>query len=92
MVSDRDVRSKKRNTRNKGGMQDAHHVVPKSSSHEGVRFLAQMETVGGKVGAIGTTVLSEGKIVQMDINNSGQEIMSQVCLLIPLTWGGKCPS
>lgn len=73
-------------------MQDAHHVVPKSSSHEGVSFLAQMETVGGKVGAIGAAVLSGGKIVEVDINISGQEMMSQVCRLIPVTWGGKCPS
>lgn len=57
-----------------------------------MRFLAQMETVGGKVGAVWTAVLSKGKIEGMDINISGQIMMYQVYLLIPVTWGGKCPS
>lgn len=42
-------------------MQYTYHVVPKSSSHESVSFLAQMETIRGKERAIGTTILEKEK-------------------------------
>lgn len=42
-------------------MSRSYHVVPKSASHNAVSLLAEMEAVGGEVGAIREAVLQLGE-------------------------------
>lgn len=72
-------------------IQESYHVVPKSTGHESVSFLAEMKTVRREVRAIGPTILFRKSRDSADGNWSTGS-MSCVWQLLPPAWEGELPS